>query len=165
MSLQKGGPRSAGTNTALPTGVQAGGRQALPLLREIHPEDGRGAWHSQRVHEEVDPPARGRRGRARRAQHRRTRGVGQAQEGEPRPQTGEGGLAKSRGLLRQGRRDSVSLFRFVEAERAHLPVALLCRMLGVSRSGYYDWKGRPPSKRSTADAALTETIREIHERS
>jgi len=59
----------------------------------------------------------------------------------------------------------VSLFRFVDAERAHLPVALLCRMLGVSRSGYYDWKGRPPSKRNRGDAALTETIREIHERS
>lgn len=59
----------------------------------------------------------------------------------------------------------MSLFRFVDAERAHLPVALLCRMLGVSRSGYYDWKGRPPSKRNRGDAALTETIREIHERS
>ena len=58
----------------------------------------------------------------------------------------------------------MSLFRFVDAERAHLPVALLCRMLGVSRSGYYDWKGRPPSKRNRGDAALTETIREIHER-
>jgi putative transposase len=42
----------------------------------------------------------------------------------------------------------VNLFRFIDAERAYLPVALLCRMLGVSRSGYYDWKGRPPSKRN-----------------
>jgi hypothetical protein len=30
----------------------------------------------------------------------------------------------------------VNLFRFIDAERAYLPVALLCRMLGVSRSGY-----------------------------
>jgi putative transposase len=43
--------------------------------------------------------------------------------------------------------------------------AALCRMLGVSRSGYYDWKGRPPSKRTCENDALTETIREIHERS
>jgi putative transposase len=59
----------------------------------------------------------------------------------------------------------VNLFRFIDAERAYLPVALLCRMLGVSRSGYYDWKGRPPSKRNLENDALTETIREIHERS
>jgi putative transposase len=59
----------------------------------------------------------------------------------------------------------VNLFRFIDAERAHLPVALLCRMLGVSRSGYYDWKGRSPSMRSRQDAALTAKIREIHRRS
>ncbi len=59
----------------------------------------------------------------------------------------------------------MSLFGFIDAERAYLPVALLCRMLGVSRSGYYDWKGRPPSKRDRENDALTETIREIHGRS
>lgn len=59
----------------------------------------------------------------------------------------------------------MNLFRFIDAERAHLPVALLCRMLGVSRSVYYAWKGRPPSKRSRDDAVLTAKIREIHRRS
>ncbi len=59
----------------------------------------------------------------------------------------------------------MNLFGFIDAERACLPVALLCRMLGVSRSGYYDWKGRPPSKRNRENDALTGTIREIHERS
>jgi putative transposase len=38
-------------------------------------------------------------------------------------------------------------------------------MLGVSKSGYYAWKTRPPSRRSREDAALTEKIREAHERS
>jgi transposase InsO family protein len=41
----------------------------------------------------------------------------------------------------------------------------MCRVLGVSRSGYYDWRGRPPSKRSQEDAALTERIHEVHHRS
>lgn len=59
----------------------------------------------------------------------------------------------------------MNLFRFIDAERAYLPVALLCRMLGVSRSGYYAWRSRPPSKRSREDAALTAKIREIHRRS
>jgi len=59
----------------------------------------------------------------------------------------------------------VSAYRLIDAERACLPVALLCRMLGVSKSGYYAWRQRPPSKRSREDAALTEKIREIHRRS
>jgi len=31
----------------------------------------------------------------------------------------------------------VSSFRLIDAEKANYPVALLCRMLGVSKSGYY----------------------------
>jgi putative transposase len=59
----------------------------------------------------------------------------------------------------------VNLFRFIDAERAYLPVALLCRMLGVSRSGYYAWRSRPPSMRSRQDVTLTAKIGEIHRRS
>jgi putative transposase len=54
---------------------------------------------------------------------------------------------------------------FIEAERSNFSVPLMCRMLGVSRSGYYYWKGRPPSQRSREDAALTERLHEIHRRS
>jgi putative transposase len=59
----------------------------------------------------------------------------------------------------------VSCYELIEAERTRFPIPLMCRMLGVSRSGYYDWKGRAPSGRSREDEALTETIREIHRRS
>ena len=59
----------------------------------------------------------------------------------------------------------MNLFRFIDAERAHLPVSLLCRMLEISRSGYYAWRERPPSRRSHQDAALAEKVREVHERS
>jgi putative transposase len=37
--------------------------------------------------------------------------------------------------------------------------------LKVSRSGYYDWKERPLSKRDQENAALMEKIREVHDRS
>jgi len=59
----------------------------------------------------------------------------------------------------------VSRYKLIEAEKTSFPVHLMCRMLGVSRSGYYGWRGRPPSNGDMADAALTERIREIHERS
>ena len=59
----------------------------------------------------------------------------------------------------------MSRYRLIEAEKTSFPVQFMCRMLGVSRSGYYDWRDRPPSARNRADAALTEKIREIHERS
>jgi putative transposase len=45
------------------------------------------------------------------------------------------------------------------------PIATLCRVLGVSASGYYAWAVRPASARATADAALMEQIRVIHTRS
>lgn len=39
----------------------------------------------------------------------------------------------------------------------------MCRVLGVSTSGYYAWRNREPSQRERADAMLTEQIRAIHE--
>src|SRR4051812_12980376 len=37
-----------------------------------------------------------------------------------------------------------------------------CRLLGVSRSGYYSWAANAPSERALTDAWLTEQIRRIH---
>ncbi len=59
----------------------------------------------------------------------------------------------------------MSSYRLIEAERTSFPVQFMCRMLGVSRSGYYDWKSRPPSSRSRENATLTSKIHEIHRRS
>lgn len=56
----------------------------------------------------------------------------------------------------------MSPFGFIDAEKASYPVSLLCRVLKVSRSGYYAWKDRPPSQRSRSDAALTEKIGRVH---
>lgn len=41
-------------------------------------------------------------------------------------------------------------------------VQLACRVLGVSESGYYDWRDRAPSPRAIRQAWLTDLIREIH---
>jgi putative transposase len=56
----------------------------------------------------------------------------------------------------------VSRFRLIEAEKAGHSVVRMCRLLGVSPSGYYAWRKRPASARARADADLTATIRAIH---
>jgi putative transposase len=56
----------------------------------------------------------------------------------------------------------VSVYRFISAEKARTPVSVCCRMLEVSRSGYYDWARRAPCQRDLADAWLTEQIKTIH---
>ena len=43
-----------------------------------------------------------------------------------------------------------------------LPVQLAVRVLGVSESGYYEWRGRAPSQRAIRHAWLTGLIRQAH---
>ena len=43
-----------------------------------------------------------------------------------------------------------------------LPVQLACRVLGVSESGYYEWRSRPPSARALRHAWLTGLIQQVH---
>jgi putative transposase len=50
----------------------------------------------------------------------------------------------------------------VSANQADLPVEAMCRVLGVSASGFYAWSGRPPSRRRVEDAVLSERIGQIH---
>jgi transposase-like protein len=71
---------------------------------------------------------------------------------------------KSRSLLRQrARRDPLAACAFVAAEQEHFPVATLCRVLGVSRSGSDAWRKRPPSARARTNQELTRHIRAVHE--
>ncbi len=42
---------------------------------------------------------------------------------------------------------------------------MMCRCLRVSASGYYDWRGREPSRRSQDNQRLSEMIRLLHEQS
>jgi putative transposase len=50
----------------------------------------------------------------------------------------------------------------VKANQALYPIATMCRVLGVSTSGYHAWSQRPPSARARSDATLGERISEIH---
>lgn len=57
------------------------------------------------------------------------------------------------------------IFRLIDQEKAHHAVSLLCRVLGVSRAGFYAWRSRPLSARAVVDQQLIEQIRAIHARS
>lgn len=51
-------------------------------------------------------------------------------------------------------------FAFVDREKAFHDIAVLCRLLRVSRSGFYAWVARPPSAREVADGVLTAQIQD-----
>ena len=66
-------------------------------------------------------------------------------------------------LLRQGRpADTLSVYRFVQAEKANHSVRTLCRVMRVARAGYYAWRRRRPSLREQEDDELQERIEAIH---
>ena len=56
-------------------------------------------------------------------------------------------------------------YPFIDAEKALYPVVVLCRVMCVSRSGFYAWKDRPPSMREHEDTRLRTRIRVIHAQS
>ena len=56
-------------------------------------------------------------------------------------------------------------FAFIHAEKAEFPVAALCRVLGVTRQGYYAYAAREPGPRATGEAALEVSVREVFEAS
>ena len=53
----------------------------------------------------------------------------------------------------------MTVYRHISAEKAEgHEVSIMCELLGVSRSGYYEWCSRAPSDRALSDAWLTEKI-------
>lgn len=56
-------------------------------------------------------------------------------------------------------------YAFIEEQRTQHSVRRMCRLLEVSPSGYYEWRGRPPSARNVADEALRDEVIRIHRES
>ena len=53
-------------------------------------------------------------------------------------------------------------FAFIEVEKASFPVALMCRVLKVSRAGFYAWRSRPAATRTRQDQALAAVVASIY---
>ncbi len=56
-------------------------------------------------------------------------------------------------------------FAFIQEHRGCWPVKVTCRVLRVSRSGFYAWCRRAPSDRAQRREVLGQCIREVHEQS
>jgi len=56
-------------------------------------------------------------------------------------------------------------FEFIHVEKALYPLTVLCRVLCVSRSGYYAWLKRKPSAREQRKKALVEKVKAVHKKS
>ncbi len=55
-------------------------------------------------------------------------------------------------------------YRYIRTARAGASVELVCRLLEVSRSGYYEWLGRKPSLRRQKDQELKRRLLSLHQR-
>jgi len=53
-------------------------------------------------------------------------------------------------------------YRSIDRRRDLYSVRMMCRLLQVSRSGYYAWRTRPESKRDKTDRHLTRVIQRVH---
>jgi len=54
------------------------------------------------------------------------------------------------------------MFGRIQAAAPSLPVAMMCRLLRVSRAGFYAWRKRPESERARSDRELSVHIAAIH---
>ena len=53
-------------------------------------------------------------------------------------------------------------YRMIERCREAFPVRMMCQRLGVSPSGYYEWRTRLPSARAQANERLLVRIQALH---
>lgn len=56
-------------------------------------------------------------------------------------------------------------YRLIEVEKAEHAISRLCKVLGVTRQGFYAWRRRGPSLRQLGDEELKKLIVEIYDRS
>ncbi|MFE2832973.1 IS3 family transposase [Streptomyces mirabilis] len=141
------------TYAAVAADVGVTGETLRSWVRQADEVVGRGQVRGDEAAEDRDEELarlRAELGRLRKAE----KGVG-TRAGDPAP----GGP-----VFRQGDEGMTGRWDFISAHRADFGVQRICRVLEVSRSGYYRWLAGAEARqaRRAADDALVEEIREIH---
>jgi len=54
-------------------------------------------------------------------------------------------------------------YQFIDTHKKAWPIRLMCQILNVSSSGYYDWRSRPESAQALSNSKLDSEIREIYD--
>jgi len=54
-------------------------------------------------------------------------------------------------------------YAWIKEHRDEFPVAVMCRVFEVSKSGFYGWVKRPESKRATRTRAIHAAVKQVHE--
>ncbi|MEM7372430.1 MAG: IS3 family transposase [Bacteroidota bacterium] len=57
------------------------------------------------------------------------------------------------------------MYEFIKTHKEEFPIGKMCKVMGVSRSGYYHWLNRGQSKRAKENRSLLAQIRQIHQKS
>jgi putative transposase len=58
-----------------------------------------------------------------------------------------------------------SIYEFIDGEKASYPILKMCVWAGVSRSGFYEWRGRPASATTERRCALARHVKKIFNKS
>ncbi|WP_416409231.1 IS3 family transposase [Agrobacterium rosae] len=69
-------------------------------------------------------------------------------------------LKKGDRFFRQGGKSMT--FHFIDQARQEFPAHRLCKVLGVSQSGYFAWKDRPASRRQREDMVMLAHVRSAY---
>jgi putative transposase len=56
-------------------------------------------------------------------------------------------------------------YAWIREQADSFPIALMCRVLDVSSSGYYDWRDRPPSPRAQRHERIQESVKQVYNQS
>lgn len=56
-------------------------------------------------------------------------------------------------------------YAWIDSQRTHFPIELMCAVLGVSRSGFFAWRARGNEPDADTDAVVRQDMREAHRQS
>ena len=68
---------------------------------------------------------------------------------------------KDDGLLRK--RSKIVRYRFIDAQKTHYPIAVLCDVMKVSRSRFYAWKERPTKSNALLKVTIKSNMKRVME--